>query len=45
MLRRGSDCFLDDIRVTDVEKQLNTKVIVTENDGYELLDAVLGKEY
>ncbi len=43
MLRRDSEVFLDDITVTDVEKQLNIKVIATENDGYKLLDAVLGK--
>jgi len=45
MLRRDSEVFLDDITVTDVEKKLNVKVIATENDGYELLDAVLGKKY
>ncbi|NLK70592.1 MAG: DUF512 domain-containing protein [Clostridiales bacterium] len=45
MLRRDSDVFLDDIRVSDVEKQLGIKVVPIENNGYDLLDAVLGKEY
>lgn len=39
---RDSDIFLDDLTISDVEKALNTKIVITKNDGYELLDAILG---
>lgn len=42
MLMRDSDIFLDDLTISDVEKALNTKIVITKNDGYELLDAILG---
>lgn len=42
MLMTNSDIFLDDLTVSDVEKELNIKVRSTNNDGYELLDAVMG---
>ncbi|MBR6669308.1 MAG: DUF512 domain-containing protein, partial [Ruminococcus sp.] len=45
MLRRDSDVFLDDLTVSDVEKALNVKIKATNNDGYELLDAILGIEF
>ena len=45
MLRRDSDVFLDDLTVSDVERELNTKIQRVANDGYELLDAIMGIEY
>lgn len=42
MLMSGSDVFLDDMTVEDVENALGTKVKAAPNDGYELLDAILG---
>jgi len=42
MLRRDTDIFLDDLTVGDVEKKLGVKIVPVENDGYLLLDAVLG---
>lgn len=42
MLRRDSDVFLDDLTVPEVENALNVKIRATNNDGYELLDAILG---
>lgn len=42
MLMRDSEIFLDDLTVTDVENELNVKIICTDNDGYGLLDAVIG---
>ena len=45
MLRRDSDVFLDDLTVSDVEKELNVKLTSTNNDGYELLDAIMGITY
>ena len=45
MLRRDSYVFLDDLTVSDVEKALNVKIKAINNDGYELLDAILGIEF
>jgi len=45
MLRRDSTEFLDDLLVSDVEKELNVKITATSNDGYELLDAIMGITY
>lgn len=42
MLRADSEVFLDDVTVSDVEKELNVKVRIAPNDGYELLNAILG---
>ncbi|MDE7099362.1 MAG: DUF512 domain-containing protein [Ruminococcus sp.] len=42
MLMRDSEIFLDDLTVADVENELNVKIICTDNDGYGLLDVVIG---
>lgn len=42
MLRRDSDVFLDDLTISDVEKNLNVTVHITQNDGYDLVDALIG---
>lgn len=42
MLKSGENVFLDDVSVGDVEKELDIQVIIVDNDGYELLDAMLG---
>lgn len=42
MLMTDSDIFLDDLTVGDVENALGIKIRATANDGYDLLDAVLG---
>ena len=44
MLRHGGDVLLDDLRVTDVERELGVPVTVVEQDGFDLLDAVLGRK-
>lgn len=44
MLRFENDLFLDDTSVTDVEKELNIKLKPVNNNGEQLLMAVLGKE-
>ena len=44
MLRHGGDVFLDDVRVPDVEAALGVPVTVVEQDGFDLLDAVLGRK-
>ena len=42
MLRRDSTEFLDDLLVSDVERELDVKIRTAQNDGYELLDAIMG---
>lgn len=44
MLRHGGDVFLDDLHVSDVERALGTPVTVVEQDGFDLLDAMLGRK-
>jgi len=41
MLKADEDVFLDDLTVSDVEKELGVSVCATTNDGYELADAWL----
>jgi NifB/MoaA-like Fe-S oxidoreductase len=45
MLRSQSDVFLDDLTVGDVERELGTCIRAVNNDGYELLDAIMGITY
>jgi len=42
MLRDGENVLLDDITTKDIERELNCKIIAVGDDGYELLDAILG---
>ncbi len=44
MLRHGGDVFLDGLHTGDVERELGLKVTVVEQDGFDLLDAVLGRK-
>ena len=41
MLRHNENVLLDNITVDDIEKELNIKAEITDNDGYEFLDALL----
>lgn len=41
MLKADCDVFLDDLSINDVENALNVKILITENDGAELLRAVI----
>ena len=45
MLRHGGDVFLDDYRVSDVEAALGVPVVVTEGDGFSLVDVIFELEY
>ncbi len=45
MLRTDTDVFLDDLTAADVEKALNTKIRASANDGFDLLDAIMGITY
>ncbi len=42
MIRRDSDVFLDDVTIGEVEKALHVRIRLVTNDGYDLLDAILG---
>ena len=44
MLRHGGDMFLDDVTPAQVEEALGVTLTAVPNDGYELLDALLGNE-
>ncbi|RKI65795.1 DUF512 domain-containing protein [bacterium 1xD42-67] len=44
MLRSGENVFLDDVTTADVERELGVPVVPVPQDGYELLDAMLGIE-
>ncbi len=44
MLRSGENVFLDDVTTADVERELGVPVVPVPQDGYELLDAMLGVE-
>ncbi len=41
MLRDGEEVFLDDITVSDLEKELGVQIIITDREGESLVDAVL----
>jgi len=45
MIKRDEPIFLDDLTVSDVERELEITLKTTGSDGYELLDAILGIEY
>ncbi len=38
MLRHDEDVFLDNLKISDIEKALNIKVVVVENDGYDFVE-------
>ena len=42
MLRQERDMFLDNITLEQLNNELNIDIRVVDNDGYELLDAIIG---
>ena len=42
MLRQERDMFLDNITLEQLSNELNIDIRVVDNDGYELLDAIIG---
>ena len=44
MLRSEGDMFLDSMTLEEAEKISGMNIIVTERDGEELLNAILGKK-
>ena len=45
LLRSGEDYLLDDVRICDIEKELNIKVGISSGDGYGLVSDFFGIEY
>ncbi len=43
MLRSGTDVFLDDVTVGEVEKTLQVPVDIVKSSGYDLLSRMLGE--
>ncbi len=43
MLRAEQDMFLDSITVQDVENALGVKLTITYNDGYDLVEKIIGE--
>ena len=41
MLRKDEDVFLDDLTISDIEKQLGVKMLVCKQDGSDLIDNIL----
>ena len=41
MLRHKENVFLDDVTVSDVERELSTKITVVENDGADFFDKMI----
>ncbi len=44
MLKADEDIFLDDITLEELEKQLGVSITPVYNDGYDLIDVILGEE-
>jgi putative radical SAM enzyme (TIGR03279 family) len=44
MLRHEQDLFLDNVSIDEVEKALKVPIRLVPNDGWELLNAVLGRK-
>ena len=42
MLRHDEDIFLDNVTLSDAERELNVKIKVNDNDGYELFSQLVG---
>lgn len=41
LLRDGETVLLDDVTIEDIEKQLDIKVVVLSNDGFEFVDTII----
>lgn len=44
MLRDGEDIFLDDVLLKEAEIKLQMPIVPVNNDGYELIEAIIGEE-
>ncbi len=45
MLRTGEDVFLDDVTVTEVERELGMKVVPVESGGKDFIEAIINPAY
>ena len=44
MLRDGGDMFLDSVTLEELSQKLGVKITPVNNDGYELVEKIIGKE-
>ena len=44
MLRSGEDVFLDNMTLDELEAALHIKITPIDNDGYEFIERITGKE-
>jgi len=44
MLRDNDDIFLDDVTLSDMEKELGVRVKAVLNDGYDFVEKLLDME-
>ncbi len=44
MLRDGGDMFLDSVTLDELSATLNVKITPVDNDGFQLIDKILGEE-
>ncbi|WP_026651137.1 DUF512 domain-containing protein [Butyrivibrio proteoclasticus] len=42
LLRSGEDYLLDDVKISDIERELNVKVGISKCDGHDLADLLMG---
>ena len=42
MLRDGGDMFLDSVTLDELSQKLNVKITPVDNDGFVMLDKILG---
>ena len=45
MLKEFETVFLDGMSVEELAEKLNRKIVIVENDGAALIDAVLGEKH
>lgn len=45
MIKDGTELFLDDTTISDVEKELDVKIMLTKNDGYDFTDCICDIDY
>lgn len=43
MIKDGTELFLDDTTISDVESELGVRVLLTKNDGYDFVDCICDK--
>lgn len=42
LLKSGEDILLDDVSISDIEKELNIKIVIVNSGGADLINAIIG---